>query len=35
MVEEIHVAFTDKKVTVWGGMKLMKDMLDNIGIKKS
>ena len=34
MVQEMKVVFTDKKVTAWGGMKLMKDMLDNIGIKK-
>ena len=34
MVEEINVVFTDKKVTAWGGMKLMKDMLESIGIKK-
>ena len=34
MVEEMKVVFTDKKVTAWGGMKLMKDMLDSIGIKK-
>lgn len=33
MVKEIQVAFTDKKVSAWGGMKLMKDMLDSIGIK--
>ena len=34
MVNEIRVAFSDKKVTAWGGMKLMKDMLDSIGIKE-
>ena len=34
MVNEIRVAFSDKKVTTWGGMKLMKDMLDSIGIKE-
>lgn len=34
MVNEIQVEFTDKQVTAWGGMKLMKDMLDSIGIKK-
>ncbi|HWY33145.1 MAG TPA: IS1380 family transposase [Nitrosopumilaceae archaeon] len=34
MVKEIKVEFTDQKVTAWGGMKLMKDMLDNIGIKE-
>ena len=34
MVKEIQVAFTDQKVTAWGGMKLMKDMLDGIGIKE-
>ena len=34
MVKEIQVEFTDKKVTAWGGMKLMKDMLDNIGIRE-
>ena len=33
MVKEIQVKFTDEKVTAWGGMKLMKDMLDSIGIK--
>lgn len=33
MVKEIEVAFTDKKVSAWGGMKLMKDLLDGIGIK--
>ncbi len=34
MVKEIQVVFSDKKVTAWGGMKLMKDMLDGIGIKE-
>jgi len=34
MVKEIQVKFTDEKVTAWGGMKLMKDMLDSIGIKE-
>ena len=34
MVKDIQVEFTDKKVTAWGGMKLMKDMLDSIGIKE-
>jgi hypothetical protein len=34
MVNEIQVEFTDKKVTAWGGMKLMKNMLDGTGIKK-
>lgn len=34
MVEEIKVVFTDKKVTAWGGMKLMKNMIDSIGIRK-
>ena len=34
MVKEIKVEFTDQKVTAWGGMKLMKDLLDNIGIKE-
>lgn len=34
MVREIQVEFSDKKVTAWGGMKLMKDMLDGIGIKE-
>ena len=34
MAKEIQVEFTDKKVTAWGGMKLMKDMLDSIGIKE-
>lgn len=33
-MKEIHVEFTDKKVTSWGGMKLMKDMLDGTGIKE-
>jgi hypothetical protein len=33
MVQEMKVVFTDKKVTAWGGMKLMKDMFDSIGIK--
>ena len=33
MVKELHVTFTDKNVSAWGGMKLMKDMLDSIGIK--
>jgi hypothetical protein len=32
-VKEIEVLFTDKSVTAWGGMKLMKDMMDSIGIK--
>jgi hypothetical protein len=31
MVEEIKVVFSDKKITAWGGMKLMKDMIDSIG----
>jgi|GEM_PF-3914022 len=30
----MQVSFTDKKVTAWGGTKLMKDMLDSIGIKE-
>ena len=34
MVQEMKVVFTDKNVTAWGGMKLMKDMLDSIRIKK-
>ena len=34
MVNELKVEFTDKQVTAWGGMKLMKDMLDSIGIKE-
>ncbi len=34
MGKQIRVEFTDQKVTAWGGMKLMKDMLDNIGIKE-
>ncbi len=34
MVNELKVEFTDKQVTSWGGMKLMKDMLDSIGIKE-
>jgi hypothetical protein len=34
MGKEIRVEFTDQKVTAWGGMKLMKDMLDSIGIKE-
>lgn len=34
MVEELKVEFTDKQVTAWGGMKLMKDMLDSIGIRE-
>jgi len=33
-VKEIQVSFTNKNVTAWGGMKLMKDMLDSIGIKE-
>src|SRR5271154_2886139 len=33
-VKEIQVSFTEKSVTAWGGMKLMKDMVDNIGIKE-
>jgi len=33
-VNEIRIEFTDKKVTAWGGMKLMKNMLEGIGIKK-
>lgn len=32
-MKEIEVLFTDKSVTAWGGMKLMKDMMDSIGIK--
>jgi hypothetical protein len=31
-VKEIEVSFTDKNVTAWGGMKLMKDMVDSISI---
>lgn len=34
MVNQIQVKFTNKRVTAWGGMKLMKDMLDSIGIKE-
>jgi hypothetical protein len=34
MVNELKVEFTDKQVTAWGGMKLMKEMLDSIGIKE-
>ncbi len=34
MVQEIKVVFTDKKVTAWGGMKLMKDMLTSIKMKE-
>jgi len=34
MAKEIQVSFSDKKVTAWGGMKLMKDMVDGIGIKE-
>jgi hypothetical protein len=34
MVKELQIEFTDKKVTAWGGMKLMKDMLDSICIKE-
>ena len=34
MVNELKVEFTDKQVIAWGGMKLMKDMLDSIGIKE-
>lgn len=33
-MNELKVEFTDKQVTAWGGMKLMKDMLDSIGIKE-
>lgn len=33
-MKEIEIAFTEKNVTAWGGMKLMKDMIDNIGIKE-
>ena len=33
-MKEIEVSFTDKNVTAWGGMKLMKDMVDSIGIKE-
>ena len=31
MVEEIKVVFSAKKITAWGGMNLMKDMIDSIG----
>lgn len=34
MEKEIQVSFTDKQVSAWGGMKIMKDMLDSIGIKE-
>jgi len=34
MVQAMKVVFTDKKVTAWGGMKLMKDMLNSIKIKE-
>lgn len=33
-MKELYVIFIDKNVSVWGGMKLMKDMLDSIGIKE-
>ena len=33
-MKELHVTFTNKKVSARGGMKLMKDMLDSIGIKE-
>jgi len=34
MVKEIQVKFTDKKISAWGGMKLMKDLTDKLGIKE-
>lgn len=34
MVKEIQIEFSDKKVTAWGGMKLMKDMIESIGVKE-
>ncbi len=33
-MKEIQIEFTDRKVTAWGGMKLMKDMLEDSGIKE-
>lgn len=33
-MKEISIEFSDKNITAWGGMKLMKDMVDAIGIKE-
>jgi hypothetical protein len=33
-VKEIQISFTDKNVSAWSGMKLMKDMVDSLGIKE-
>jgi len=33
-VKALEVLFTDKQVSAWGGMKLMKDMIDRVGIKE-
>ena len=30
----MDVEFSDKNVSAWGGMKIMKDLLPNIGIKE-
>ena len=34
MEQETKVAITDKKITAYVSVKLMKDMLDSIGIKE-
>ena len=33
-MKELRITFTEKNVSAWVGMKLMKDMLDSIGIKE-
>jgi hypothetical protein len=33
-IANIAYEFTDKKVTPWGGMLLMKEFLDRIGIRE-
>lgn len=34
MVKEIKIEFVDKAVSSWGGMKLMKDLMEQTGIKE-
>jgi hypothetical protein len=34
MVKAIEVKFSNKKVSAWGGMKWMKDLVDSTGIKE-
>lgn len=34
MVNELRIEYTDKSVTAWGGMKLMKELVKSMGIKE-